>query len=186
MSLNDSQKKALTDLAHYSLDFSAKHAGKKPDISLRDFPDALTAPGACFVTLEKSGELRGCIGSLEARDPLVYDVVNNTVGAAFSDPRFAPVQLSELQDITISLSVLSPPEAMNVKDEADLLQQLHENVDGLILEDGYHRATFLPSVWRQLPDKQQFLQQLKLKAGLSKQHWSPNIKFWRYSTEYFA
>lgn len=185
MSLNDDQKKQLTELAYYSLNYAVEHAGKKPHISLKDYPEQLTAPGACFVTLEKSGELRGCIGSLEAHEPLVQDIVNNTVSSAFSDPRFPQLQANELADIQISLSVLSKPEAMTVTDEADLLQQLRAGVDGLILEDGYHRATFLPSVWRQLPDKQQFLQQLKLKAGLGKQHWSPNIKFWRYTTEYF-
>jgi len=185
MSLNEEQKNILKSLAEYTLRYSVTHNGATPKISLADYPDALTQPGACFVTLEKHGYLRGCIGSLEALNPLVEDVVKNTVAAAYADPRFAAVQAVELDDISLSLSVLSPAQALDVSDQNDLLQQLRPGVDGLILQDGRNRATFLPSVWHQLPDKILFLNHLKQKAGLPENYWSDSIKFWRYTSEYF-
>lgn len=185
MSLSDQEKSILRTLAVDTLQYALNHHGKMPGISLSDFPESLRRKGACFVTLEKNGSLRGCIGSLEARLPLVEDVAKNTVSAAFADPRFPPLQSSEMNDVQISLSVLSPAEAMTVSDEEDLLRQLRPDIDGLILQDGYNRATFLPSVWQQLPQKQQFLNHLKQKAGFGTSYWSDSLKFWRYTTEYF-
>jgi len=115
--------------------------------------------GACFVTLESSGSLRGCIGSLNARRPLAEDVLHNARAAAFDDPRFPPLHGAELAGVEISISVLTPPEPFPVKNEADLLQSLRPGVDGLLLEDGAYRATFLPSVWEQLPTPAAFLAQ---------------------------
>jgi len=185
MSLSEEQKQVLKSLAQSTLQYATSHGGEKPKISLDDYPGALSQPGACFVTLEKHGNLRGCIGSLEAHYPLVEDVVRNTVAAAFSDPRFDAVDKTELSDIKISLSVLTPAQAMTVSDENDLLRQLRKGIDGLILQDGPNRATFLPSVWQQLPDKLLFLHHLKQKAGFSENYWSDTIKFWRYTSEYF-
>jgi len=185
MSLSDEEKNVLRKLATDTLHYAVNHHGKMPGISLLDYPESLRSKGACFVTLEKNGALRGCIGSLEARYPLVEDVAKNTVSAAFSDPRFSPMQSNELHDVQISLSVLSPAQAMTVIDEEDLLRQLRPGIDGLILQDGYNRATFLPSVWQQLPQKQEFLSHLKHKAGFGANYWSDSLKFWRYTTEYF-
>ena len=142
--------------------------------------------GACFVTLTLSGELRGCIGSLTARRPLAEDVLHNACASAFDDPRFPPLDAAELARVDISISVLTPPEPFPVKNEAELLQTLRPGVDGLLLEDGTCRATFLPSVWEQLPTPAAFIAQLKRKAGLPAYYWSPTITFSRYRSIEFA
>jgi len=185
MLLNDAQKTILKSLAEYTLRYAVDHDGKEPKISIADYPESLTQPAASFITLEKHGKLRGCIGNLEAIFPLVNDVVKNTVAAAFSDPRFEPLQKNELADIRLSISVLSAPQAMYFKDQNDLLQQLRKDEDGLILQERHYRATFLPSVWQQLPDKLSFLEHLKQKAGLTPDYWSDSIRCWRYTTDYF-
>ncbi|CAA7623008.1 AmmeMemoRadiSam system protein B [Magnetospirillum sp. SS-4] len=139
-------------------------------------PEVLRRPGAVFVTLNRHGQLRGCIGSAVAWRPLAEDVVDNAFKAAFRDPRFPPLSQSELADLDLSLSVLTPPAPLRFKDEADLLAQLRVRVDGLIIEDGGHRALFLPSVWEQLPDKRQFLAHLKAKAGMAPGHGSAGFR----------
>jgi AmmeMemoRadiSam system protein B/AmmeMemoRadiSam system protein A len=138
-------------------------------------PALLQTPGASFVTLKKFGALRGCIGSLVAWRALAEDISDNAVKAAFHDPRFAPLAPEEWASLDISLSILTPAEPMTFVSEADLLAQLHPRVDGLIIEDGSHRALFLPAVWEMLPNPVDFLQQLKLKAGLAPHHWSPTF-----------
>ncbi len=150
-----------------------------------DYPPALRKPGAVFVTLHRHGELRGCIGSLEAERPLVDDVARHAWDAAFADPRFPPLTAAELDGLTLSISQLSPPEALTVRDEADLLQRLRPGRDGLILSDGRRRATFLPSVWNQLPRAREFLRQLKRKGGWPADHWSPDMNVWRYTVDEF-
>ena len=145
-------------------------------------PD-LQKPGASFVTIKVVDQLRGCIGSLEARRGLALDVVNNAYAAAFRDPRFAPLTLQEFANLNIHISVLSSPEPIACTSEADLIQQLRPGVDGLILEEGSYRATYLPSVWESLSDPREFVRQLKRKAGLSPDHWSDGIKIKRYTIE---
>lgn len=132
--------------------------------------------GAVFVTLKIQGELRGCIGSLEARQPLLLDVWQNAYNAAFRDPRFPPVTENEFGQIRIEISVLTPAVALSVKSEQDLLNKLHPGFDGVILEDGAHRATFLPAVWETLPKAEDFLLNLKRKAGLPDNYWSHSIR----------
>lgn len=141
----------------------------------------LQAPGAVFVTLHKHGALRGCIGSLEARRPLREDVEKNARSAAFLDPRFTPLSLRELDDVEVEVSLLSPAEPLRFKDEADLLRQMRPGVDGLILEQGPHRGTFLPQVWDQLPAPADFLAHLKRKAGLPADFWSADLRVSRYT-----
>ncbi len=144
-------------------------------------PAVLQAPGACFVTLTKrGGDLRGCIGSAAAWRPLAEDILDNAEKAAFHDPRFAPLAPDEWADLDVSLSVLAPAEPMVFADETDLLAQLRPGVDGLIIEDGAHRALFLPSVWDMVPDPAGFLRQLKHKAGLAPNHWSPTFSAKRF------
>ena len=149
------------------------------------YPRPLREPGASFVTLNRQGQLRGCIGSLEAHRPLVEDVAHNAHAAAFSDPRFPPLRAKELADLEIHISVLSPATPLQFDSEAELVRQLRPGVDGLILEDGYHRGTFLPSVWESLPAPADFLRQLKLKAGLPADYWSDSLRVSRYQTEMF-
>lgn len=141
----------------------------------------LQEPGAVFVTLTQNGNLRGCIGSLEAHRPLGEDVRQNAVAAAFRDPRFSPLSADEFNATRVEVSLLSAAEAMDFTDEKDALSQLRPGVDGVILEYGMHRGTFLPQVWEQLPDRQQFMAQLKRKAGLPADFWADGVKLSRYT-----
>jgi AmmeMemoRadiSam system protein A len=154
--------------------------GAPPAVDTKSFPADLTAPGATFVTVEKDGKLRGCIGSLQAHRPLIEDLVHNAYRAAFKDPRFPPLTKAEAPSVTWSISLLSAPERMLVGDEKDLLSQLVPGVDGLIIADGGKRATFLPQVWDQLPDPNTFLAHLKRKAGMAPDHWSKTFEAHRY------
>lgn len=137
--------------------------------------------GASFVTLELNESLRGCIGSIIAHRPLIKDLIKNAHSAAFSDPRFRPLDISEFDKLKISVSLLSKPERMSFKDEDDLLNQLVPEKDGLIIRDGNHQAVFLPIVWEELPDKKEFLEQLKIKAGMKPDYFSENFEALRFS-----
>ena len=147
------------------------------------YPPGLREPRACFVTLKKKGQLRGCIGSLNARRPLVEEVATMAYASALEDPRFSPVKPEELSDISLEISALSEPIPFPVSSEQDLIAQVRPGVDGLILEEGRHRATFLPSVWDELPHPRDFLRHLKLKAGLPEDYWSETLTFQRYTVE---
>lgn len=141
--------------------------------------DALSdEKAATFVTLKLKGELRGCIGSLQASQPLLLDVWQNAYHAAFHDSRFLPLTAAEFEEIQIEVSVLTPAVALNISSEEELCDILRPGIDGVILEleDGSHRATFLPAVWDTLPQKKDFLLHLKRKAGLPDNYWSPSIQ----------
>jgi AmmeMemoRadiSam system protein A len=140
----------------------------------------LSRPGATFVTLTQQGELRGCIGSLEACRPLSGDVAANAVAAAFRDPRFPPLRRDELERTRVEVSLLDTPQALPFTNEANALEQLRPGIDGLILSYGHHQATFLPQVWESLPTPRLFLEHLKLKAGLPPDFWNPRLKLARY------
>lgn len=175
MLLNEGESRELVAIARASL-WQAVREGSAVWVELANVPPRLRQPGASFVTLTKHGELRGCIGSLQAHRPLAEDVAANALASALRDPRFPPVTARELPDIKIEISVLSEPVDFPVKDEADLLQKLQPGVHGLIIEDGSHRATFLPAVWEQLPDPRDFVAHLKHKAGLPGNYWSPSLQ----------
>ena len=168
----------LLDLAWNSIRHGL--AGGGPAAPPTERPGKLAEAGAVFVTLHRKGQLRGCIGSAMAWRPLAEDVTDNAFKAAFKDPRFPPLRPEEVDDLKLSVSVLTPPVAMAFKDEANLLEQLRPRIDGLIIEDGGLRALFLPSVWEQLPDKRAFLGHLKAKAGMRPDHWSPAFKASRF------
>lgn len=136
---------------------------------------ALHHLGATFVTLFCRGELRGCIGSLKATRALGVDVRENALAAAFHDPRFPPLIASEYETLSIEISLLSPPESVCVESEQELCSRLRPGVDGLALELGDRRATFLPQVWDALPDPRAFLAALKEKARLPADFWSPRL-----------
>lgn len=140
----------------------------------------LQKPGATFVTLTRFGQLRGCIGSLEAWRPLAEDVAGNAVAAAFNDPRFPPLSPAEWPDTRIEVSLLSPPEPLVFVDEADAIAQLRPGIDGVILTGAGHRATYLPQVWEQLPEPAAFLSSLKRKAGLLADWWGTDVRLQRY------
>lgn len=148
------------------------------DLSLEPWLDE---PGAVFVTLRRvDGELRGCIGSIEARRPLLEDLRHNAVAAAVRDPRFPPVGPAELQELLLEVSCLTRPQPIAATSEIDALRQLAPLVDGVILSYGGHRATFLPQVWEQLPEPRDFLHQLKKKAGLPVDFWAADVRISRY------
>jgi AmmeMemoRadiSam system protein A len=140
-------------------------------------------PGATFVTLTQHGQLRGCIGSLEAHRPLAEDVRHNAIAAAFRDPRFAPLSVDELEKTAFEVSLLSPAHSIIFNSEADAVTQLRPGIDGVILEHGWHKGTFLPQVWEQLSDPVIFMSHLKNKAGLPENFWSDEIKLSRYTVQ---
>jgi AmmeMemoRadiSam system protein A len=160
-------------------DAIARHLGE-PGVAHESGP-WMQAPGASFVTLTQQGNLRGCIGSLEAHRPLVEDVRANAVAAAVHDPRFSPLQARELAKTRIEVSLLSASEPIMFQNEQHVLSLLRPGIDGIVLEYGYSRGTFLPQVWESLPEPADFLFHLKRKAGLPANFWHEDIKLSRYT-----
>ena len=180
--LGEGHRQWLLRLARESIRHGITH-GVPLSIDIAALPDELKAVRASFVTLEKQGRLRGCIGSLEAYRPIAQDIAENAYAAAFQDPRFPPVREDEVDGLEIHLSLLTAPEPLHFQSEQDLIAQLRPGVDGLILAERGRRGTFLPSVWEQLPEPAQFLEHLKLKAGLPAGYWSDSVEIYRYETE---
>ena len=141
----------------------------------------LERPGATFVTLVQGGELRGCVGSLDAVRALSADVSANAIAAAFRDPRFSPLAAHEFPSTSVEVSLLSPPQALAVADEADLTRQLRPGIDGIVLRYEHRRATFLPQVWETLPEPREFVAALKKKAGLREDFWAAGVNVARYT-----
>lgn len=180
--LSPEQNACLLETAKASIQHGLQY-GQALVPPLEDYDEALREPRASFVTLQIGGQLRGCIGSLVAHRPLIADIAANAFAAAFSDPRFPPLRSDEFEQLEIHLSLLSPSSPMQFSSEQDLANQLRPGVDGLILSDRGRRGTFLPSVWASLPTPEQFLQHLKLKAGLPANHWSDSLQVERYTVE---
>jgi AmmeMemoRadiSam system protein A len=137
--------------------------------------------GASFVTLTQQGQLRGCVGCLEAWRTLAQDVHENALAAAFRDPRFNPLSADELPLTRVEVSLLTPAEPLSFTSEADALAQLRPEIDGVILTAGHRRATFLPQVWEQLAEPAEFMARLKQKAGLPVGYWGPDVHLERYA-----
>ena len=170
---------ALRRIVRHSLETAVnKHKVYKP--SRRDFDDVLFNKGASFVTLTKNGSLRGCIGSLMPGRAIALDVSANAYAAAMEDSRFQPLTAEELPQIDFSISLLTGYERIEFKDETDVVRQLKPGTDGIVIRDGDRQGLFLPSVWEQLPSPREFLNNLKLKAGLSPSYWSDDIKVYRF------
>lgn len=180
-SLSATERQALLDAARRSVTEGV--AGRRFAVDTRDCSAALRAPRASFVTLHVRDELRGCIGSLAARRPLIEDVVENAYAAAFNDPRFPALAPIELHDLNVHISVLSPLAPLRFDSEADLLEQLRPGIDGLVLTERHHRGTFLPAVWGSVPTPRDFLRRLKEKAGLPPDYWSDTVTVERYTAE---
>lgn len=179
------QRATLMGVARQSIEHGLAH-GQPLVVHPSEYHRDLKAVRASFVTLQLQGRLRGCIGHLEAVQPVVVDVAENAFAAAFRDPRFPALGRDEWADVDIHLSLLTRPVPMRFNDESDLIAQIRPGEDGLILQDGPNRGTFLPSVWESLPDPVQFLTHLKHKAGLAANHWSDRIEVYRYYTESFG
>lgn len=170
----------LLDIARRSIAHGLQHGQPLP-VAVEEFTAPLREQRATFVTLTKNRRLRGCIGTTEAVDPLVVSVAKNAYASAFTDPRFPPLAAEELPLIHISISLLTPPVQLLFSSEQDLIQQLRPGIDGLIITQDNHRATFLPSVWESLPEPAEFLVHLKRKAGMPA---SVQVaRAWRYTTE---
>lgn len=173
---------------HYSdfiLNLAKNAVTSKGKIMINEpVPEVFKSLGACFVTLEKQGMLRGCIGSITAYRPLITDLIENARNAAFFDPRFKPVEENEFNELKIAVSVLSAPVKINFADENDLLNKIVKNKDGLIIKDLGKRAVYLPSVWEQISDKKDFLNSLKQKAGLPYNHFSKTFEAYKFYTTY--
>ncbi|WP_028451094.1 AmmeMemoRadiSam system protein A [Chitinilyticum aquatile] len=178
-SFTEEQGKQLLQLARQSIRSHLEGIGLEP------FPDNgfMHIPTASFVTLTQHGQLRGCIGSLQAWRPLGDDVRGNAIAAATRDPRFPALVPAELPLTRIEVSVLSDSTPIAFSDEQDLLRQLRPGIDGLILQQGDHHATFLPQVWHQLGEPADFLAHLKMKAGLPPDYDSNKLAFSRYTVQ---
>ena len=168
--LTQLEKTMLLKLARQALE-QAVRGQALPPLHLAAQTPNLQAQGASFVTLTHAGKLRGCIGALEPYQSLVEDVREHVVAAALEDYRFLQVQESELQDIQIEISRLTQPEPLEYSNPDDLLNKLQPGVDGVILKDGWKRATFLPQVWEKVSAKEEFLEHLCYKMGVERDLW---------------
>ncbi len=157
--------------------------GKTPSIAWDRVPEALKEDGAAFVTINRNGRLRGCIGSLVAHRPLAEDIAQNAWKAAFKDPRFEPLTEQEFAGCELEISLLSPHTPFPFRDEEDLIARLRPGRDGLTLQEGGKRALFLPSVWESIAEPRVFVQRLKQKAGWPADYWSDGITATRFTTE---
>lgn len=183
--LTDRDRRDLLKLARSAIE--AELLADKTPVRPKDPSAALKEKRGCFVTLHKRGALRGCIGSIEPKTPLVEGVEENACNSAFRDPRFPTLTKKELPDIEIEISVLTRPRPLEFTDGENLKAQLIPEVHGVILERGWQRSTFLPQVWEQLPKKEDFLDNLCRKAGLDSACWKDkSTKVKLYEAEYFS
>ena len=184
-SLTDGEKQTLLHLAREAMEFAVKGQALPPlDINL--LTPLLQENGASFVTLTIDSDLRGCIGALEAFQPLAEDVREHAVAAALHDPRFPPVREFELSRIKLEVSRLTAPQLLEYSSSEDLLKKLNPHVDGVILRDNYRRATFLPQVWEKIPDPAEFLSHLCQKMGVQANVWrGGTLQVYVYQVEEF-
>jgi len=183
--LTDQDRRVLLKLARSTV--AAKLAADSPAANSAAASPALAEKRGCFVTLHKKGMLRGCIGTIEPVESLLANVEENALNAAFRDPRFPPLKRDELPLVTFEVSVLSVPQVLDYDDAVDLLSKLKPGIHGVILERGWQRATFLPQVWQQLPDKKAFLENLCQKAGMARSAWKQgDLTVKIYQAEYFS
>ena len=179
------EQKILLRLAREAMERGVK-GEDLPPLALASLPSRLREEGSSFVTLTIRGQLRGCIGSLHPYLPLAEDVREHAVAAALNDPRFPPVREAELNGIRIEVSRLTPPILLEYQGAEDLLCRLRPHVDGVILRDGFHRATFLPQVWEKIPDPEEFLNNLCYKMGINYDAWrSKPLEVLTYQVEEF-
>jgi AmmeMemoRadiSam system protein A len=182
--LASTQRAELHELARASIELALRQGELVPYTGEVHDP-LLNRPSASFVTLRVGEDLRGCCGTIEPSLPLGEDVWNNAWASAFADPRFPPLTRDEWPATNLQISVLSEPERLDVRSEAELLEVLRPGRDGLILQFGSRRSTFLPAVWEQLPEPVRFVRHLKMKAGWPIDFWRPDMEAWRYTTESF-
>ncbi len=178
-------RQALLAIAREAL-HAGQQSGSPLQVDTDRYASELSIPGAVFVTLTLEGALRGCVGSLEARAPLVQAVATAAHNAAYRDRRFDAIAAGEIGTLEIEISLLSDMMPMSVDTRAELLEQLVPGDDGLLIEDRGLRATFLPKVWEKIPRADEFVGQLMQKAGLPAGYWSSSIRCSRYHCLTFA
>jgi AmmeMemoRadiSam system protein A len=183
--LSADEQARLLDIARQSI-VNGLDSGAVLQLDIAQLDANLRIDSAVFVTLTLGGNLRGCIGSLQPSAPLALAVANAAFNAAFRDPRFAQVRADEIEEIHVEVSVLSSMELIAVDTRQALLDNLQPGVDGLLLEDQGHRATFLPKVWEKIATADEFVGQLMLKAGLASGYWSNTIHCYRYHSISFS
>ena len=183
--LTDGEKQTLLRLAREAMEYAVR--GKKlPPLDDGFLTPRLRENGASFVTLTINGNLRGCIGTLEAYQPLAEDVREHAIAAALEDPRFRPVGESELSRVSLEVSRLTAPHPLEYSSSEDLLAKLRPHIDGVILKDDYRRATFLPQVWEKIPDPEDFLDNLCSKMGAKHNLWrNTKLQVYVYQVEEF-
>jgi AmmeMemoRadiSam system protein A len=168
--LSEDEGKYLLGVARKTIKNRLSKA-QEPQIEAKDLPEKFQEKLGTFVTVTIDGNLRGCIGHIIPRETLIEGIRENAINAAFRDPRFSPLTQGEFDKIELEISILTPPQELPYTDAEDLLNKLRPGIDGVIIKKGFHEATFLPQVWEQLPDKQEFLTHLCLKAGLPAYAW---------------
>jgi len=178
--MNTDKGPVLITLARQAIADRLGVRSSAPEIEAVDW---LQAKAATFVTLTMHGSLRGCIGTLQAHRPLLDDVQANAVAAAFHDPRFTALVADEFALLRVEVSLLSAMQPLSLSDESDVLAAIRPGIDGVVIEYGAHKGTFLPQVWEQLPQPAQFMAHLKLKAGLSSDFWHPDVRLFTYQVE---
>ena len=181
MTPSDADGRILLEIARETVEHAVRRTPEPP--CRHDPADHpwLFEPGATFVTLRADGRLRGCLGTLEARRPLIEDLRHNAEAVVAKDPRFSPVSRRELSRIRIEVSLLSPLEEVEVGSEAAALDHLARGRDGWWLSYSDRSSTFLPQVWEVLPTPREFLERLREKAGLAPHFWDPDVRLWRYT-----
>ena len=185
--MNKEQRKILLSVARSSIETFLKYS-KNPLITKEDYPDEkLWEESGTFVTLTIKGNLRGCIGTIIPVRPLIVDVSENAINAAFRDPRFYPLSEKELPLIEIEVSILTVPKPLNYTDVNDLFSKIKPGIHGVIIRNGPFQATFLPQVWEELPDKKAFFSNLCLKAGMRSDCFlNPSLEVYTYKVEAFS
>ncbi|MCE7861343.1 MAG: AmmeMemoRadiSam system protein A [Chloroflexi bacterium CFX2] len=183
--LTDGEKRTLLRLAREAIEYAVRGKKLQP-LDPGSLTPSLLEKGASFVTLTIRGDLRGCIGALEAYQPLAEDVREHAISAAMDDPRFPPVTESELSGIHIEVSRLTAPQELEYSTGEDLMRKLRPHIDGVILKHGFNKATFLPQVWEKIPDPAEFLDQLCYKMGERSNLWrNTRLQVYTYQVEEF-
>jgi len=183
MPYTKAQKKLMLNIARKTIEH---HFGITEDNEKTSLLEFLKEKRGCFVTITKNDELRGCIGYIEPVASLGSAISDNAINAAFHDPRFAELDKSELKEIKIEISVLTVPEKLKYTKTSDMLLKIKPHIHGIILKKDGYSATFLPQVWDEVPEKEQFLSYLSIKAGLNKDAWKKNPEVYTYKAEHFS
>lgn len=186
MGYREVEQKKLLEISRQTLLFYFEY-GKKNEIEPKKLNKKFLEKKATFITLTLGDQLRGCVGNILPKFPLYKDIINNSLSAAFADPRFPNLEKDELNNTKIEISVLSKPKRIIFDSTEDLLKKIKPFEHGIILQSSFHQATFLPQVWEDLPDKRDFLTNLSIKAGLSANDWcNPKVEYFYYIITHFS